>query len=92
MFDRSCPAKSLEDNDLSVRLHTTGLIASPAVNGPVNGPIFLAYVRQQLMPSLKRGDVVIMDNLAAHKVPGVQLAMEAVGARVTVICRRAIQT
>jgi DDE superfamily endonuclease len=45
----------------------------------MNGPMFLAYVKQCLAPTLKRGDVV-MDNLPVHKVAGVQQAIEAVGA------------
>jgi hypothetical protein len=48
---------------------------------PMNGPIFLADVEQCLAPTLRRRDVVIMDNLPAHKVAGVTDAIEAVGAR-----------
>ena len=42
---------------------------------------FLAYVRQQLVPTLRPGDVVVMDNLSSHKVAGVRQALEAVGAQ-----------
>jgi len=42
--------------------------------------MFLAYVKQALVPTLKRGDIVIMDNLPAHKVDGVEQAIEAAGA------------
>ena len=42
--------------------------------------MFLAYVEQVLVPTLKAGDIVIMDNLASHKVAGVRQAIEAVGA------------
>jgi transposase len=38
------------------------------VDGAINGPMFLAYVEQSLAPTLKRGDIVIMDNLPVHKV------------------------
>ena len=41
-------------------------------DGPMNGPAFLAYVEQFLTPSLRPGDVVVMDNLGAHKVAGVE--------------------
>ena len=41
------------------------------LDGPMNGPAFLAYVEQFLAPTLRRGDVVVMDNLSAHKVAGV---------------------
>jgi transposase len=44
-------------------------------------PTFLAYLEQCLAPTLKRGDIVIMDNLPVHKVAGVEEAIEAAGAR-----------
>jgi len=50
------------------------------LDGPMNGPTFLAYVQQVLVPTLKRGDVVIMDNVGVHKVAGVREAIEACGA------------
>jgi transposase len=43
--------------------------------------MFLAYVEQNLVPTLRQGDVVIMDNLASHNVAGVQEAIERKGAR-----------
>ena len=42
---------------------------------------FLAYVEQVLVPTLKPGDVVVLDNLSAHKVPGIREAIEAAGAK-----------
>ena len=48
----------------------------------MTGAVFRAYVEQMLAPSLARGDVVVMDNLAAHKVAGVREAIRAVGASV----------
>jgi transposase len=62
-------------------LRTSGLTAPMVIDGAVNGDLFLAYVRQQLAPTLRPGDVVIMDNLSSHKRPGVREAIEAVGAR-----------
>lgn len=50
-------------------------------DGPMNGQLFLAYVRTFLCPTLKPGDIVIADNLSSHKVAGVQDAIEAVGAK-----------
>ena len=47
----------------------------------MNGNAFLAYVEQVLAPSLKPGDIVVLDNLSAHKVPSVREAIEAAGAR-----------
>lgn len=57
-------------------------ITAPLVlDGPMNGAIFKAYVEQFLVPTLAPGDIVIMDNLPAHKVTGVRDAIEAVGAK-----------
>jgi transposase len=58
-----------------------GTLDAPfVVDGPMNGNIFKAYVAQVLAPTLSRGDIVIMDNLASHKVAGIREAIEAVGA------------
>ena len=58
-----------------------GAMTAPMVlDGPMNGPAFLAYVEQVLAPTLSPGDVVIMDNLSSHKSPAVRAAIEAVGA------------
>ena len=46
----------------------------------MSGEMFRAYVEQCLVPALERGDVVVMDNFAAHKVPGVREAIEKAGA------------
>jgi len=56
------------------------LAASMILDGPMDGTAFLAYVQQVLVPELKPGDVVVMDNLAAHKVAGVREAIEGAGA------------
>ena len=50
------------------------------LDGPMNGTTFLAYVEDVLVPTLKRGDIVIMDNVGVHKVAGVREAIEARGA------------
>ena len=56
-------------------------IGAPAVfNGPINGETFLAWVLQFLVPMLRPGDIVMMDNLSSHKVAGVREAIEAAGA------------
>jgi transposase len=54
--------------------------ASLVIDGPMNGAIFLPYVEQCLAPALKPGDIVVMDNLGAHKVAGVREAIEGTGA------------
>jgi transposase len=61
-------------------LRSTGLTAPCVIDGPMNGNAFLAYVEQILAPTLAPGDVVVLDNLSAHKVPGVREAIEAAGA------------
>ena len=62
-------------------LRLPGMTAPMVLDGPMNGAWFLAYVQQVLAPTLKPGDIVIMDNLAAHKSTPVRDAVEAVGAR-----------
>lgn len=47
----------------------------------MNGNAFLAYVEQVLVPTIMPNDIVVMDNLSAHKVPGVRQAVEAAGAK-----------
>jgi transposase len=61
-----------------------GLIqkASLLIEGALSGPVFEQWVREQLVPELNLGDVVVMDNLATHKVAGVGNAIEAAGASV----------
>lgn len=63
-------------------LRASGWVAPLVIDGALNGALFLNYVRQNLAPSLKCGDVLILDNLASHKVSGVREAIEAVGARI----------
>ena len=60
-------------------LRVTALTAPGVLDGPMDGPSFLAYVEQILVPTLQPGDIVIADNLSTHKVEGVQAAIEAVG-------------
>ena len=58
-----------------------GEVAAPCVlDGPMDGESFRAYVEQFVVPILKPGDIVVMDNLASHKVAGVREAIEAAGA------------
>ena len=69
---------------------TTTLVAAVRLKGPqapwlfegaMDGALFLAWVKQGLVPGLQPGDVVVMDNLATHKVAGVREAIEGAGAR-----------
>jgi transposase len=62
-------------------LRRSGFTAPLVLDGPMTGETFLAWVQQFLVPTLKPGDVVILDNLPAHKVAGVCEAVERAGAR-----------
>jgi transposase len=62
-------------------LRLTGMTAPMVLDGPMTGEWFLAYVEQVLVPELRPGDVVILDNLPAHKGVAVRAAIEAAGAR-----------
>ena len=61
-------------------LTLNGFIAPMLLDGPMDGECFLAWIEQMLVPALRSGDLVIMDNLSAHKVAGVREAIEACGA------------
>lgn len=58
-----------------------GLAAPWVVDGAVNGDIFRCWVREVLCPTLQPGDIVLWDNLSAHKVAGVEALLTACGAR-----------
>jgi len=61
-------------------LRKSGMVAQMVLDGPINGAAFQAYVDQVLVPELRRGDIVVMDNLGSHKGAGVRAAIEAAGA------------
>ena len=61
-------------------LRHDGLIAPLVLDGAINGEVFLAYVKQFLVPTLRPGQIVIADNLSSHKVSGVRQAFEDAGA------------
>jgi transposase len=63
-------------------LRSTGIIAPFVLDGPMTGHAFRAYVEQVLSSTLSPGDIVIMDNLGAHKVAGVAEAIAAAGATI----------
>ena len=62
-------------------LTTAGVLASMTIESPTDGDVFLAFVEQVLGPRLQPGHVVILDNLAAHKVEGVRQLIESRGAQ-----------
>ena len=61
-------------------LRWDGLHATAVVDGPIDTPTFLVYVEQVLVPTLRPGDIVVLDNLAAHKQPEAQAAIARAGA------------
>jgi len=61
-------------------LRQRAMTAPFVLEGAMNGPMFLAYVKQCLVPTLKRGEIVLMDNLPVHRVAGVAEAIEGAGA------------
>ena len=58
-----------------------GELTAPCVlDGPMDGESFRAYIEQCVVPTLRQGDIVMMDNLPSHKVAGIREAIEAAGA------------
>ena len=62
-------------------LRNDGITAPCVFDGPINGTSFLSYVEQVLLPTLKPGDIVVLDNLGSHKSDAVRKAVRSVGAR-----------
>ena len=61
-------------------LRLGGMTAPMVLDGPMNRVAFQAYIDQVLVPTLRHGDIVVMDNLPAHKASDVRRAIEAAGA------------
>ena len=57
------------------------MVAPLVIDGPMNATIFVTYLKECLAPKLKRGDVVIMDNLPVHRVAAVREVIEEAGAK-----------
>ena len=74
------PCGHWEAHTIVAALRPTGLTAPAVFDGPMDNASFRAYVEQVLAPTLRRGDVVVLDNLAVHKQPEVRPAIEALGA------------
>jgi len=62
-------------------LRSNALSAPCVVDGPINGRIFRAYVEQFLVPTLRPGDVVVLDNLGSHRSPAIRTAIRRAGAK-----------
>jgi transposase len=75
------PCGHWQTHTIVAGLRVDGLTAPAVFDGPIDNPTFLAYVEQVLVPTLRPGDVVVLDNLAMHKQLEVQAAIEGAGAR-----------
>src|SRR5262245_29368847 len=74
------PCSHWQTHTFVAGLRPTELTAPVVFDGPIDNPTFRAYIEQVLVPTLRRGDVVVLDNLAAHKQLEVRLAIERAGA------------
>jgi len=77
----SIPHGHWKTTTFTAGLRLCGIAAPMLLDGPMNGPAFLAYAEQVLAPELCPGDIVVMDNLPSHKISGVREAIERAGAR-----------
>ena len=91
LYGRAPKDKRVIDAVPDVRFHRTTILSSIRMDGTIvpcvfegalNGELFREYVRKLLVPTLKPGDIVVMDNLSSHKVSGIIELIEGVGARV----------
>jgi transposase len=76
------PCSHWEAHTVIAALRLTGLGAPAVFDGPIDSPSFLAYVEQVLVPTLRPGDVVVLDNLAVHRQPEVRTAIAQAGASI----------
>ena len=76
------PCSHWDTQTVIAALRLEGVSAPAVFDGPIDAVSFHAYVEQVLVPTLRPGDVVVLDNLAVHKQPEVRTAIEAVGAQI----------
>ena len=74
------PCSHWQTHTVVAALRLEGVGAPAVFDGPLDSARFLAYVEQVLVPTLRPGDVVVLDNLAVHKQPEVRIAIEQAGA------------
>ena len=91
LYGRAPSDERVVDYTPDVRFERTSILSSVRANGDLvplvyegalNGDLFKAYISQCLVPTLRKGDIVIMDNLTSHKVAGVVDPIIAAGAQV----------
>ena len=75
------PCSHWQTHTVVAALRLEGLGAPAVFDGPIDNVSFLAYVEQVLVPTLRPGDVVVLDNLVVHKQPEVRIAIEHAGAQ-----------
>ena len=80
-LDQAVPLHGGPNVTLIAALTPDGLGALMSVDGAVNGDVFAAYLDQVLGPTLRPGDVVVLDNLSVHKVDGLHEIVQKYGAR-----------
>jgi transposase len=76
----AAPRGHWKTTTLVAALRASGIVAASLGDGPMTAAVFCAYVRETLAPTLAPGDVVVMDNLSAHKRPAVREAIARAGA------------
>ena len=79
--ERSPSREIAAHHQRNAQLRRDRIDAPCVIDGPINGESFLAYVEQVLIPALKPGDIVIIDNLGSHKGKAVRRAIRAAGAK-----------
>ena len=77
-----CPVKTMT---FMAALRHDRIDAPWVVNGPINGDIFQTYIETQLVPTLSKGEIVIMDNPGSHKRPATRAAIRAAGAHLLLL-------
>jgi putative transposase len=78
---RSVPHRHWKTSTFLAALRCDGIEAPCVFDGPINGERFLAYVEQVLVPTLRPGDIVSLDNLGSHKSKAARDAIRAAGAK-----------
>jgi transposase len=76
------PCGHWQTHTIVAALRPDGITAPAVFDGPIDNASFRAYVEQVLVPTLRSGDVVVLDNLAVHKQPEVRAAIAAAGAQI----------
>jgi transposase len=77
----SAPQNYSENVTMLGALSATGLVALMTVDGATDGKVFTTFVREVLAPTLREGDIVVLDNLGAHRSQAARAAVEEKGAR-----------